>query len=112
MGSDQTTSSGRCALLEAGETSRVARAGGVQPGLQPYGDWQRDLAGEDDQCVTGVDRALAGHVPDYAFEDHVDVYNYFFGEHGLNVHSEYAYLIQPHFAAALAGAMLQEPRAQ
>jgi hypothetical protein len=40
-----------------------------------------------------------------SFEDHVDIYNYFFGERGLNVHSEYAYLIQPAFVAALAEAV-------
>lgn len=37
-----------------------------------------------------------------SFEDYPDVYNYFDGEHGLNVHSEYAYLMQPRFAEALA----------
>ncbi len=36
-----------------------------------------------------------------SFDDHVGVYNYFFGEHGLNVHSEYAYLVRPQFAEAL-----------
>ncbi len=43
-----------------------------------------------------------------SFEDHVDIYNYFFGEHGLNVHSEYAYLVQPAFIAALADAATVE----
>jgi len=40
-----------------------------------------------------------------SLEDHVDVYNHFFGANGLNVHSEYGYVIRPEFAAALATAM-------
>lgn len=36
-----------------------------------------------------------------SFEDHVDIYNHFVGERGLNVHSEYGYVIQPEFATAL-----------
>jgi pimeloyl-ACP methyl ester carboxylesterase len=38
-----------------------------------------------------------------SFEDHVDIYNHFVGASGLNVHSEYGYLIQREFAEALAG---------
>ena len=41
-----------------------------------------------------------------SLEDHVDVDNHFFGPNGLNVHSEYGYLIRPEFAAALASAMV------
>ena len=40
-----------------------------------------------------------------SFEDHVDVYNHFYGATGLNVHSEYGYLIRPECADALAAAM-------
>lgn len=38
-------------------------------------------------------------------EDHVDVYNHFSGAAGLNVHSEYGYLIQREFTQALARAI-------
>jgi len=40
-----------------------------------------------------------------SIEYHVDVYNHFFGASGLNVHSEYVYIIRPEFADALASAM-------
>lgn len=39
-----------------------------------------------------------------SIEDHVGVYNHFFGARGLNVHSEYGYLIQNEFARALVAA--------
>lgn len=47
-----------------------------------------------------------------SFEDHTDIYNYFVGEHGLNVHSEYGYVIQPQFAEALTRAILPDYAAE
>lgn len=43
-----------------------------------------------------------------SLEDCIDVQNYFTGPQGMNVHSEYAYVIQPEFATALAGVVLPD----
>jgi pimeloyl-ACP methyl ester carboxylesterase len=40
------------------------------------------------------------------FDEYIDVYNHFVGAGGLNVHSEYGYLIQPEFARALADSLI------
>ena len=40
-----------------------------------------------------------------SLEDHIDIYNHFVGARGLNVHSEYGYLIHQSFANALVSAI-------
>jgi hypothetical protein len=46
-----------------------------------------------------------------SLEDHVDIYNHYRGERGLNVHSAYGYLIHPSVAGAIASALIEQPAA-
>lgn len=46
-----------------------------------------------------------------SLEDHVDIYNHYRGDQGLNVHSAYGYLIHPRVAGAIASALSEPPLA-